>query len=156
MALSGVKEAVMVASKPSSVRARRNKTATRAMLSAVVNPEIPELPDHVEWHPAVLAWWEDCWSSPMAPEWTESDRHGLFLAARLIQQVWDEGTSAASRVTSATEARHLLRECGLTPMARRSLQWEISRGEEAEERTRQRRSASRPKAALDPRAAYAG
>lgn len=146
----------MAASKPASVRARRNKTSTRAMLSAVENPEIPDLPDHVDWHAAVLSWWTDCWSSPMAPEWTESDRHTLFLAARLIQQVWDESTSAASRVTSATEARHLLRECGLTPMARRSLQWEVDRGETAAERTAQRRTATRPKAAADPRQAYAG
>ncbi|MEV6432584.1 hypothetical protein [Nocardia sp. NPDC051463] len=145
----------MAASKPSSVRARRNKTSTRAVLSAVENPEIPDLPGHVDWHEAVLSWWDDCWSSPMAPEWTESDRHTLFLAARLMQQVWDEQTSPASRVTSATEARHLLRECGLTPMARRSLQWEIERGESAAERTSQRRTAARPKAAPDPRQAYA-
>lgn len=145
----------MAASKPASVRARRNKTTTRATLRAAENPEIPELPDHVDWHAAVLAWWADCWSSPMAPEWTESDRHTLFLAARLIQQVWDDGTSAASRVTSATEARHLLRECGLTPMARRSLQWEIERAESAVEKTTQRRAATRPKAVPDPRAVYA-
>lgn len=145
----------MVASKPSSVRARRNKTSTRAVLTAVENPEIPDLPDHVEWHPAVLAWWHDCWSSPMAPEWTESDRHTLFLAARLMQQVWSEETSPASRVTSATEARHLLKECGLTPLARRSLQWEIERAESAVEKTTQRRAAARPKPAADPRAAYA-
>lgn len=145
----------MPASKPASLRARRNKTTTRATLSAVDNPEIPDLPDHVEWHPAVLSWWTDAWSSPMAPEWTESDQHTLFLAARLIQQVWSEETSAASRVTSATEARHLLRECGLTPMARRSLQWEIDRGETAAERTTQRRTTIRPKAAVDPRQAYA-
>jgi hypothetical protein len=145
----------MAASKPASLRARRNKTTTRATLSAVDNPEIPDLPDHVEWHPAVLSWWTDAWSSPMAPEWTESDQHTLFLAARLIQQVWSEETSAASRVTSATEARHLLRECGLTPMARRSLQWEIDRGETAAEKTAQRRATSRPKPAADPRQAYA-
>ncbi|RJO74160.1 hypothetical protein D5S18_18580 [Nocardia panacis] len=92
----------------------------------------------------------------MAPEWTESDRHTLFLAARLIQQVWDDDTSPASRVTSATEARHLLRECGLTPMARRSLQWEIDRGEAATERTNQRRASSRPRSVVsDPRIAAA-
>ncbi|MEV0367520.1 hypothetical protein [Nocardia fusca] len=145
----------MVASKPSSVRARRNKTTTRAVLTAVENPDIPDLPDHVDWHAAVLSWWTDCWSSPMAPEWTESDRHTLFLAARLMQQVWDEATSPASRVTSATEARHLLRECGLTPMARRSLQWEIERAESAVEKTTQRRAATRPRPAADPRQAYA-
>lgn len=145
----------MAESKPAGLRRRRNKTATRATLHAVENPEIPELPDHVDWHPAVLQWWVDCWSSPMAPEWTESDRHTLFLAARLMQQVWEDSTSAASRVTSATEARHLLRECGLTPMARRSLQWEIDRGEAAEERTTQRRVGRKPSAAADPRVAVA-
>ncbi|MGW2666231.1 phage terminase small subunit [Nocardia tengchongensis] len=145
----------MAESKPADLRRRRNKTSTRATLRAVANPEIPELPDHEMWHPAVLAWWTDCWSSPMAPEWTESDRHTLFLAARLIQQVWDESTSPASRVTSATEARHLLRECGLTPMARRSLQWEIDRGEAAEERTSTRRAGRKPSAAADPRVAAA-
>ncbi|WP_280476263.1 hypothetical protein [Nocardia farcinica] len=146
----------MAASKPASLRARRNKTATRATLRAVDNPEIPDLPEHLDWHPAVLAWWDDCWSSPMAPEWTESDRHTLFLAARLMQQVWDGETSPASRVTSATEARHLLRECGLTPMARRSLQWEIDRGETAAERTTQRRAARKPSAMPDPRRAMRG
>ncbi|MEU2013097.1 hypothetical protein [Nocardia sp. NPDC019302] len=146
----------MAASKPASLRARRNKTSTRATLRAVDNPDIPDLPDHLDWHVAVLSWWEDCWSSPMAPEWTESDRHTLFLAARLMQQVWDAETSPASRVTSATEARHLLRECGLTPMARRSLQWEIDRGEQAQERTSQRRSTRKPSAVPDPRQAARG
>ncbi|MEV0357117.1 hypothetical protein AB0H71_13750 [Nocardia sp. NPDC050697] len=146
----------MAASKPASLRARRNKTSTRATLRAADHPQIPELPEHLEWHEAVLDWWMDCWSSPMAPEWTESDRHTLFLAARLMQQVWDESTSPASRVTSATEARHLLRECGLTPMARRSLQWEIERGETAAERTTQRRSGRKPSAVPDPRQAMRG
>lgn len=144
----------MVASKPASTRARRNQTATRAKLQAAVDPQIPELPAHVMWHPAVLQWWQDAWSSPMAPEWTTSDEHTLFLAARLMQQVWDEETSPASRVTSATEARHLLRECGLTPMARRSLQWEIERAEDAQDRGAQRRAgkaAVRRPAAVDPR-----
>ncbi|MGV9540915.1 phage terminase small subunit [Nocardia beijingensis] len=147
----------MAASKPASLRARRNKTSTRATLRAVDNPEIPDLPNHLAWHRAVLDWWEDCWSSPMAPEWTESDRHTLFLAARLMQQVWDDDTSPASRVTSATEARHLLRECGLTPMARRSLQWEIEKVSEAQDRGADRRAARqnrRAASALDPRSSF--
>jgi hypothetical protein len=153
---SDMEEALMPGPLPkhSSVRARQNRTATRAVLKAAENPEIPELPDHCIWHPAVLAWWTDCWSSPMAPEWTESDQHGLFLAARLMQTVWDDESSPGQRTMAATEVRHMLRECGLTPMARRSLQWEIERGESAEERTRQRR-ASKPVAAVDPRSAYA-
>lgn len=142
----------MAASKPASTRARRNKTATRAMLRAADNPEIPGLPSHTEWHESVQMWWHDIWSSPMAPEWTTADQHTLFMAAQLMQQVWDPKTSAGIRVASATEARHLLRECGLTPMSRRSLQWEIERGESAEEKTRERRTPTKKSsAASDPR-----
>lgn len=147
----------MVASKPASTRARRNKTSTRAVLYAVANPNIPDLPAHTDWHEAVRQWWVNAWSSPMAPEWTTSDQDAMFLAARLMQQFWDEKTSANSRVTSATEIRHILMQCGLTPMSRRSLQWEIEKGEAAEERTQQRREGRRPKsAAPDPREAFRG
>lgn len=144
----------MVASKPASTRARRNKTSTRAILRAEPDIVVPGLPSHTEWHEAVEMWWADIWSSPMAPEWCDADVHALFLAAKLMQQVWADGTSAASRVTSATEVRHLLRECGLTPLARRSLQWEIERADEAQDRGEQRRAAktTRPKSSRpDPR-----
>jgi hypothetical protein len=143
----------MVASKPASARARRNKTSTRAVLSAVENPEIPDLPEHTEWHEPVRQWWERAWSSPMAPEWTGADQDAMFLAARLMQQFWDDETRAAARVQTATEIRHVLMQCGLTPMSRRSLQWEIEKAESAQERTAQRREAKRPAAAKpDPRA----
>lgn len=136
-----------------STRARRNTTATRAVLRPASNPEIPDLPTYFEWHPAVRDWWLDCWSSPMAPEWTDSDRHVLDLAARMMQTVWAENSSPGQRTMAAAEVRHLLRECGLTPMSRRTLQWEIERGEVAEERTRARRNTA-VRAVPDPRTAY--
>lgn len=140
----------MVASKPASTRARRNKTSTRALLSAVPNPDIPNLPGHTEWHEPVRQWWNRAWSSPMAPEWTDADQDAMFLAARLMQQFWDDETRAAARVQTATEIRHVLMQCGLTPLSRRSLQWEIEKAESAQERTEQRRSTPRSGKA-DPR-----
>jgi hypothetical protein len=140
----------MVASKPASTRARRNKTTTRALLSAVVDPEVPDLPKHTDWHEPVLQWWVRAWSSPMAPEWTDADQDAMFLAARLMQQFWDDETRAAARVQTATEIRHVLMQCGLTPLSRRSLQWEIEKAESAQERTEQRRSTPRSGKA-DPR-----
>jgi len=140
----------MAASKPASTRARRNKTTTRAMLRAVDNPEIPGLPSHTDWHESVEMWWHDIWSSPMAPEWTTADQHTLFMAAQLMQQVWDPKTSAGIRVASATEARHLLRECGLTPMSRRSLQWAIEKVDEAQDRGEQRREARKTTRSKSP------
>lgn len=131
----------MVASKPASTRARRNKTTTRALLRAVENPDIPMLPEHTEWLQPVQDWWDRAWSSPMAPEWNSADQDAMFLAARLMQQFWDNETRAAARTQTATEIRHVLMQCGLTPMSRRSLQWEIEKVEEAQDRGDQRRSA---------------
>lgn len=58
--------------KDPSLRARRNTTTTRAVLKARTNPTIPELPKG-RWHQQVQDWWTRAWSSPMVPEWTESD-----------------------------------------------------------------------------------
>lgn len=127
-------------SKDSSVRARRNKTSTRARLKAVENPEIPDLPPGSRWYPQVSDWWTRAWSSPMVPEWTESDIDTMYLAAKLMQQFWKPATSASTCKALAGEIRQLLAQCGLTPMARRSLQWEIERGEEAAQRTAARRA----------------
>lgn len=137
-----------------SARARRNRTSTSAVLTPVTDPDIPDLPDHLDWHPAVVDWWTDCWSSPMAPEWTTSDRHTLVLAARLMQTVWSEQASPSSRSAAVAEVRLLLRECGLTPMSRRTLQWTIERAEEAEERTQRRRAAGRLTPVPDPRRGF--
>ncbi|MEV0646087.1 hypothetical protein AB0I28_12555 [Phytomonospora sp. NPDC050363] len=110
--------------------------------------EAPELPGDVEWHHRTVEWWADVWASPMAPEYNNSDRHGLFLLAALVDQFWTAPTTAL-----AAEIR-LQRQCfGLTPMDRRRLQWEIERSEDAQEKGRKRRtvSASKSKPADDPR-----
>jgi hypothetical protein len=144
--------------KDPSVRARRNKTTTRAVLKPQINPKVPPLPTGVRWHPQVQAWWKRAWSSPMVPEWTESDVDALYLAARLQQQFWDPECSPNVCRGLAGEIRQLLAQCGLTPMSRRSLQWEIQRVEEGEDRAAARRAGKAPakKAAAkvaDPRAA---
>ena len=120
-----------------STRARRNKVAGARTLTAVHDVETPELPEFedFEWHPMTLSWWEDIWASPMAPEYDDSDVHGLFMLAMLVDQYWTQPSAAV-----AGEIR-LQRQCfGLTPIDRRRLQWEIDRGEEAEQATRQRRN----------------
>lgn len=131
-------------SKDPSTRVRRNKTSTRAVLTPVKNPKIPPLPAHMDWFPVVLDWWKRCWSSPMVPEWDASDVDALYLAARLQQQFWDSETSASTRTSTGAEIRQVMTQCGLTPMSRRSLQWEIDRGESAAQKTAQRRGGSAP------------
>lgn len=127
-----------------STRARRNKVAGARTLTAVVEPEIPELPPDADvvWHSLTVSWWNDIWSSPMAPEYEESDVHGLFVLAMLVNAFWTEPAQ-----TLAAEIR-LQRQCfGLTPIDRRRLQWEIERAETAEQQTLQRRNEVAPKVA---------
>jgi hypothetical protein len=143
------------APKPAALRQRRNATSTRAVLRSDVRVVMPELPERrtedgePEWHPLVVLWWRDLWSSPMAPEYHSSDVHGLLLIAQLRDQFWREPTQAL-----AAELRLQQREFGLTPLSRRTLQWEIERAEEAQERGRRRREAAASGAPVgDPRRA---
>ena len=132
--------------KPAATRQRRNKTATARTLIAPTAPfVIPDLPDGYD--KRTLRWWETVKTSPMRDEYTETDWQGLLMVAALVNCFWfsNDGASAAK---AASEVRMQEREYGLTPMARRSLQWEIARGEEAERRRSQVRA---PVPTIDPR-----
>lgn len=139
------------APKNASTRARRNKTSTNSTLTAdhaIVAPELPPF----EWHPMTLRWWRDLWASPMAPEYDESDRHGLFKLAMLQNDFWLAG-SAKERKEAAAEIRLQEQRFGLSPIDRRRLQWEIERTEEAQVKGQKRRTRTPDarKAAGDPR-----
>src|SRR5688572_5771886 len=115
--------------------ARRNRTSTSAKLSAVHDVEAPPLPEReAPWHSQTVAWWADVWASPMAPEYHDSDRHGLFLLAVLVDGFWMHPTQAL-----AAEIRLQRQSFGLTPLDRRRLQWEIERTDEAQAKGSQRR-----------------
>jgi hypothetical protein len=117
--------------------ARRNKSTTRATLVADPSVRAPELPDR-NWHTQTRAWWSDVWASPMAPEYHESDIHGLLMLAVLVDEFWQDPSQAL-----AAEIR-LQRQCfGLTPIDRRRLQWEIERTDEAQARGAKRRTAAK-------------
>lgn len=131
--------------------ARRNRSVTSARLTADHNTPAPDLPNDRDWQAATLAWWRDVWASPMAPEYDDSDRHGLFMLAVLIDEFWKKPSW-----TTAAEIR-LQRQCfGLSPIDRRRLQWEIEKVDEAQDRGARRRTATRasaPKQSGDPFAA---
>jgi hypothetical protein len=145
--------------KPAAARARTNKAAGARTLTVVPagrRRRAPRLPEDRGWHDLTRAWWKDVWASPMAPEYDPSDLHGLYALAALVDDFW---TCDDARLRSALAAEiRLQRQCfGLTPIDRRRLQWEISRGDEAERKTRARKAGDRP-APLpgDPRAALLG
>lgn len=147
------------APKDPATRARRNMTSTRATLRAVPTLKKPELPEHPDgaWHPMTVAWWDDIWASPMAPEFDDSDRHGLFTLAMLTDDFWT-ASSSRDRMNLAAELRQQGQRFGLSPIDRRRLQWEIERTEEAQAKGSKRRaSAPMPaKSGTDPRATLTG
>ena len=116
--------------KPAATRQRRNKSATKATLEA---PRITRanLPVSMTWHPMTTAWWTTIWQSPMAEEWVDGDIPALYRLARLDHAFWStDDIGEATRI--AAEIRQQQARFGLTPMDRRSLQWEIHRVEQAQ------------------------
>ena len=145
--------------KDASTRQRRNKTSTKAVLHAVENPDIPPLPPADEWlagiedeepgAPArewpkpVQRWWEDIWSSPMSTEFVDSDIHGLYLACFYMSQVLNPWLKMTDRISASKAYEVQVRNFGLNPMSRRTLQWEIERSEEAKAKGDKRRQRAR-------------
>lgn len=128
------------APKPAHMRQRRNTSSTARRLSTelpedFVAPELPDLDDR-EWLSQTRDWWNDVWSSPMAPEFIDghADIHGLYVLAVLVDDFWRTGDPKL-----AAEIRLQRTAFGLTPVDRRRLQWEIERTEEAQDRGHQRR-----------------
>lgn len=113
-------------------------------------PALHPRTDDGEWHPHVLDWWRAVWRSPMAPEFLDADmKGGLYLLADLYQVRWT-ASSPNELINAAKEIRLQEVRFGLTPIDRRRLQWEVARGEQAEQR-RPRRDDDKP--STDPRSA---
>lgn len=144
------------APKEASLVARRNKPASKTLIKQQNRPTVPTLPTGTRWYPQVREWWKRAWSSPMATQWADADRDAMFLALMLQQQFWDPETSASTRNQTAAQLRAIFDQCGLTPMARKRLGWEIAAPDpETTSSTGGRkapaRKAAAPKADDDPR-----
>lgn len=68
------------------------------------------------------SWWSTMWSSPMAAAWLDADVPGLVRLASLVEVVHTGKASAGV----LAEIRQLEDRFGLSPLARRRLQWEVS------------------------------
>jgi hypothetical protein len=137
--------------KDPSVRARRNVATTASKLTAGAR-DVPDMPAGPIWHSETVRWWNDVWSSPMSPEWDESDEHNVILCALLYNDIWLAET-AKERKDAAGEFRLQRRDLGLTPYDRRRLEWTIESADEARDRGRQRRARQLPEpvVGVDPR-----
>lgn len=141
--------------KPAAQRQRRNRSATATVLEAApASPvELPafryssvhcarcKLPlwDHnrkqfdeagiephdkepapIDWMEPTRQWWRIIWQSPMVGEWVDADVPDLLAIAVMVDEFWRSGDTKIH-----AEIRQASREFGLTPMSRRSLQWEV-------------------------------
>ena len=135
--------------KPRHMRQRPGSASSRATLAAEGSERqrAPSLPTHRDWQPMTRAWWKDTWHSPMAAEFLQSDIHGLFLLAELIDRFWEKPS-----VALAAEIRQERLAFGLTPIDRRRLQWEVERVEERRRLRPQALEKRGGRKAADPRA----
>lgn len=135
------------APKPANIRQRQNRKAGAGTIVAADDPDVPVLanPDGRVWHPLTLADWQEWWRSEMASKWLPSDVSGLVMLAVLHDEFYKHPD-----IKALQEIRLQRPSFGLTPLDRSRLQWEVSRGDEAE-RKRQRPVPARRAAGDDPR-----
>lgn len=136
------------APKPAFLRQRTNKKSGAAHLEQLESADVPKIPnpDGRTWHPLTVQSWENAWSSAMASQWLKSDIDALGRLAVIWDQFYREPDAK-----SLSEIRLQEQRFGLSPLDRSRLQWEVSRGEDAE----QKRPKSRESNSLsrrDPRA----
>ena len=142
--------------KDPTLRQRRNKSTTRAMLPAEAGhrerrPRLPELEEGDSWHPMACRFWAAIWSSPMSFTFLRADEQSLFRLLILVNKFWKTGSLNVAR-----EIRMLEREFGLTPLSRRRLEWTVAQAEEAMDRHEQRRSRRAVIIEADPRGVLDG
>ena len=112
--------------KPPGQRRRRNagQSQWKELPAEGRNGTAPELPD-LDWLDDTREWWATIWASPMATVWQPADVDPLIRLARLRDaDARGEGSVSALAQITALEDRF-----GLSPKARRALQWEINTAE---------------------------
>ncbi len=130
------------APKPSHLRQRTNKKAGATVIEAPTNADVPTLthPSGDDWHPFTLKAWREFFESAMATQWLPTDITGLEMLAVCYDKFYKTGN-----IDYMKEIRMQRPHYGLTPLDRSRLQWEVTRGEEAErKRARPAQSAVKP------------
>ena len=123
---------------------KRGTAEKMAEILAADDVAPPELPERVEgWHPMTVRMWRDIWASPMSDEWDDSDLHNVYMLAAIYDDMWQAPT-AKDRKDAAAEYRLQRKDLGLSPMARRSLEWHIEAAEDAKDKGKRRRERSTP------------
>jgi hypothetical protein len=85
----------------------------------------PALPKR-EWLPATTAWWQTIWASPMAVAWLDADVDALTRLA-ILRDDFARGDAPAIALGAMQQLEDRF---GLSPKARRALQWEVAQAAE--------------------------
>lgn len=136
--------------KPMNLRQRTNKKAGATVIEMpTAGGAAPPLvhPSGETWHPATEAAWREFFESPMSTQWLPTDITGLVMLAVCYDQFYKTGN-----LDYLKEIRLQRQLYGLTPLDRSRLQWEVSRGEDAERRQQIRRQTIPRTGTTDPRA----
>jgi hypothetical protein len=111
--------------KSAAQRRRRNRAPAPVKLRAKPERKTPTLPGATHYSKATRAWWATVWASPMAAVWLDADVPALVRLAGL-NELLEQGEATAMVLA---EIRQLEDRFGLSPMARRRLQWELEQVE---------------------------
>lgn len=106
--------------KPAAQRRRSSSTAT-VRLPAEGPSKVPSLPGERKLLASTREWWRTVWRSPMATIYLPADVPALVRLARLIDLECRGDGDGVTR----QEIRQLEDRFGLSPLARRRLQWEV-------------------------------
>jgi len=111
--------------KPPSQRRRRNagQKQWRELPAEGRRGAAPELPGE-GWLDSTVEWWQTIWRSPMATAWLPADVDALERLAQLRDQQYRGDLP----ISGLAPMQALEDRFGLSPKARRTLQWEIARG----------------------------
>lgn len=112
--------------KPPGQRRRRNvdQAQWNKLPSEGRKGRAPKLPER-EWLKSTVGWWQTIWSSPMATVWLDADVESLVRLAILK----DEFMRGDMNSSSLPAMQQLEDRFGLSPKARRALQWEVQQSE---------------------------
>jgi hypothetical protein len=105
--------------KPASQRRRRNAAPEVTRITPGTKADAPEMPG--DYGPRGERWWRNVWAHPIAAIWETCDHPAVERLGYLI----DKGPEASA--SEMGEARQLEDRLGLSPMARRRLQYEIDK-----------------------------
>lgn len=114
--------------KPAHQRQRQNRSVAKATIEAspAKRLDLAELLPENALHRMTLWTWNVWWASPLTAEWVDADVPDLVDVALLVDAFWT-ADDPIKRAKIHAEMRMAMQQFGLTPMSRRSLQWEIKR-----------------------------